>query len=85
MKSCPFCGNRPSIMVSRRQEALALATCRSILFAAAQVKRHGSYSLTDLHAAEQLARYTLACKSTAGVQPTPKPLRARALPKGGRR
>ena len=37
--------------------SLALAACRSILFAAKQAQRYrGEYSLPDLIAAEQLAR-----------------------------
>jgi hypothetical protein len=39
---------------------LALAACRAITFAAKQAERHrGEYSLTDLRAAETLAREAL--------------------------
>jgi hypothetical protein len=47
-------------------EDLALAACRSIIFAGKQAARHGGeYSLTDLQAAERLATEALSIKQPA--------------------
>jgi hypothetical protein len=57
-----------------KQTELALAACRSILFAAKNAVRHrGEYSLTDLRAAEALAAQALGNSNVAVREPEDSP------------
>jgi hypothetical protein len=70
------------VNVTADQIATAFAACRSIRFAVKNASRwSGEFSLNDILAADRLAREALG--EAPKVSPAAKPLKRRAVRKGG--